>query len=65
MADGSPTLPTSPPWRWLAAGAARPTQLAAHRDRIVQLKKEYDERRDFRIKPDLDPVLAPPSASAA
>ena len=34
-----------------------PTQLAAHRDRIVQLKKEYDERRDFWIKSDLDPVL--------
>jgi len=34
-----------------------PAQLAAHRDRIAQLKKEYDERRDFWIKSDLDPVL--------
>ena len=34
-----------------------PAKLAAHRDRIAQLKKEYDERRDFWIKSDLDPVL--------
>jgi methyl-accepting chemotaxis protein len=34
-----------------------PAQLAAHRDRIVQLKKEYDERHDFWVKSDLDPVL--------
>jgi methyl-accepting chemotaxis protein len=34
-----------------------PAQLASHRDRIAQLKKEYDERRDFWIKSDLDPVL--------
>ena len=34
-----------------------PAQLSAHRDRIVQLKKEYDERRDFWVKSDLDPVL--------
>ncbi|WOH66325.1 methyl-accepting chemotaxis protein [Bradyrhizobium sp. BWA-3-5] len=34
-----------------------PAQLGSHRDRIAQLKKEYDERRDFWIKSDLDPVL--------
>ena len=34
-----------------------PAQLSAHRDRIAQLKKEYDERRDFWVKSDLDPVL--------
>jgi methyl-accepting chemotaxis protein len=34
-----------------------PAQLAAHRDRLAQLKKEYDERREFWIKSDLDPVL--------
>jgi len=34
-----------------------PAQLPAHRDRITQLKKEYDERRDFWVKSDLDPVL--------
>src|SRR5947208_1906105 len=34
-----------------------PAQLAAHRDRIAQLKKEYDERRDFWLKSDLDPTL--------
>jgi methyl-accepting chemotaxis protein len=34
-----------------------PAQLAAHRDRISQLKKEYDERREFWIKSDLDPAL--------
>jgi len=34
-----------------------PEQLSAHRDRITQLKKEYDERREFWIKSDLDPVL--------
>ncbi|MBX9648468.1 MAG: HAMP domain-containing protein [Xanthobacteraceae bacterium] len=34
-----------------------PTQLVAHRDRIVQLRKEYDERREFWVKSDLDPVL--------
>src|SRR4051794_20169290 len=34
-----------------------PAQLAAHRDRIVQLKKEYDERHDFWVKSDLDPGL--------
>jgi methyl-accepting chemotaxis protein len=34
-----------------------PAQLAAHRDRLAQLKKEYDERREFWIKSDLDPAL--------
>ncbi len=34
-----------------------PAQLAAHRDRIAQLKKEYDERREFWSKSDLDPAL--------
>ena len=34
-----------------------PAQLAAHRDRIAQLKKEYDERHDFWVKSDLDPTL--------
>src|SRR3954462_11464279 len=34
-----------------------PGQLASHRDRIVQLRKEYDERREFWAKSDLDPVL--------
>src|SRR5881227_928358 len=34
-----------------------PAQLAAHRDRLAQLKKEYDERWDFWVKSDLDPVL--------
>ena len=34
-----------------------PAQLAAHRDRIAQLKKEYDERHEFWVKSDLDPTL--------
>src|SRR6266545_4792562 len=34
-----------------------PAQLSAHRERIAQLKKEYDERRDFWVKSDLDPAL--------
>ena len=34
-----------------------PAQLAARRDRIVQLKKEYDERREFWSKSDLDPAI--------
>src|SRR5213083_1583372 len=34
-----------------------PAQLTAHRDRLAQLKKEYDERWDFWVKSDLDPVL--------
>lgn len=34
-----------------------PAELAARRDRLKQLKKEYDERRDFWLKSDLDPAL--------
>jgi methyl-accepting chemotaxis protein len=34
-----------------------PAQLPAHRDRLAQLKKEYDERWDFWVKSDLDPTL--------
>ena len=34
-----------------------PAQLSAHRDRIAQLKKEYDERHEFWVKSDLDPTL--------
>lgn len=34
-----------------------PSQLAAHRDRLAQLKKEYDDRHAFWIKSDLDPTL--------
>src|SRR6476620_919540 len=34
-----------------------PAELAAHRDRLVQLKKEYDERHEFWVKSDLDPTL--------
>ena len=34
-----------------------PAELAVHRDRIAQLKKEYDERREFWVKSDLDPTL--------
>jgi methyl-accepting chemotaxis protein len=34
-----------------------PSTLAEHRERLVQLKKDYDERRDFWIKSDLDPQL--------
>src|SRR5437899_5164463 len=34
-----------------------PAQLSAHRDRLAQLKKEYDERWDYWVKSDLDPVL--------
>jgi methyl-accepting chemotaxis protein len=34
-----------------------PAQLAVHRDRIAQLKKDYDERREFWAKSDLDPTL--------
>ena len=32
-----------------------PAQLSAHRDRLAQLKKEYDERHDFWVTSDLDP----------
>src|SRR6185369_13881165 len=34
-----------------------PSTLAEHRERLVQLKKDYDERRDFWIKSDIDPQL--------
>jgi methyl-accepting chemotaxis protein len=34
-----------------------PAELAVHRDRIAQLKKEYDERREFWVKSDLDSTL--------
>ena len=34
-----------------------PGELDAHRSRLTQLKKEYDERREFWSKSDLDPVL--------
>src|SRR4029078_12087591 len=34
-----------------------PARLSAHRDRIAQLKKEYDERHEFWVKSDLDPAL--------
>ena len=34
-----------------------PAQLPAHRDRLAQLKKEYDERHEFWVKSDLDPTL--------
>jgi methyl-accepting chemotaxis protein len=34
-----------------------PAELAARRDRLLQLKKEYDERREFWSKSDLDPAI--------
>ncbi len=34
-----------------------PAELEAHRARLVQLKKDYDERRDYWTKSDLDPTL--------
>jgi methyl-accepting chemotaxis protein len=34
-----------------------PSSLAARRDRLTQLKKDYDERRDFWSKSDLSPAL--------
>jgi methyl-accepting chemotaxis protein len=34
-----------------------PADVAAHRDRLVQLKKEYDERHEFWSKSDLDPAI--------
>jgi methyl-accepting chemotaxis protein len=34
-----------------------PAGLEAHKSRLAQLKKEYDERREFWSKSDLDPVL--------
>ena len=34
-----------------------PSSLTAHRDRLTQLKKDYDERRDFWSKSELTPEL--------
>src|SRR6267378_2469570 len=34
-----------------------PAGLATHRDRLVQLKKEYDERHEFWSKSDLNPTI--------
>jgi methyl-accepting chemotaxis protein len=34
-----------------------PAGLASHRDRLTQLKKDYDERREFWSKSDLDPAI--------
>jgi methyl-accepting chemotaxis protein len=34
-----------------------PSSLGAHRDRLVQLKKDYDDRRDFWSKSELDPAI--------
>jgi methyl-accepting chemotaxis protein len=34
-----------------------PASLTEHRDRLVQLKKDYDDRWDFWTKSDLDPAL--------
>jgi methyl-accepting chemotaxis protein len=34
-----------------------PAELSMHRDRLVQLKKEYDERHDFWLKSDLDSTI--------
>jgi methyl-accepting chemotaxis protein len=34
-----------------------PAELVTRRDRLVQLKKEYDERREFWSKSDLDPAI--------
>src|SRR5882757_1916729 len=34
-----------------------PAQLATRRDRLAQLKKEYDERHEFWLKSDLDPSI--------
>jgi methyl-accepting chemotaxis protein len=34
-----------------------PPKVLAHKERLGQLHKEYDERRDFWIKSDLDPAL--------
>jgi methyl-accepting chemotaxis protein len=43
---------------YLEATLARqdPSTVAARRDRLLQLKKEYDERHAFWIKSDLEPV---------
>jgi hypothetical protein len=34
-----------------------PAELLMHRDRLVQLKKEYDERHDYWLKSDLDSTI--------
>jgi methyl-accepting chemotaxis protein len=34
-----------------------PAELGARRDRLAQLKKEYDERHEFWLKSDLDPAI--------
>ena len=34
-----------------------PAELSMHRDRLVQLKKEYDERHDYWLKSDLDSTI--------
>jgi methyl-accepting chemotaxis protein len=34
-----------------------PAELATRRDRLAQLKKEYDERREYWSKSDLDPAI--------
>ena len=34
-----------------------PAELATRRDRLVQLKKEYDERHDYWMKSELDPTI--------
>ena len=34
-----------------------PASLGERRERLAQLRKEYDERREFWIKSDLDPAL--------
>jgi methyl-accepting chemotaxis protein len=34
-----------------------PASAAAHQERLVQLKKDYDERRDYWSKSDLDPAI--------
>jgi methyl-accepting chemotaxis protein len=34
-----------------------PSSLQVHADRLVQLKKDYDDRRDFWAKSDLDPAI--------
>src|SRR5215813_7175606 len=34
-----------------------PAELEAHKNRLTQLKKEYDERHEFWLKSDLDRVL--------
>ena len=36
-----------------------PGELAKHRERLAQLKKEYDERHVFWVKSELDPAIKP------